>query len=78
MSHLQPVAMHQEITQQPALPLDDSVLSVCSCSSCGKLMALRDARDYGLPDDTPRQVMRVVWWECLCGYREVVAKDVLS
>lgn len=78
MSHLQPEAMHQEITQQPALSPADPVLSVRSCSSCGKVMALRDARDYGLPDDAPRRVMRVVWWECHCGYREVIAKDALS
>ena len=56
MSHLQPEAMHQEITSQPALPLEDSAFSVCSCSSCGKGMALRDVRDYGLPEDMPRQV----------------------
>jgi hypothetical protein len=41
-------------------------------------MVLRDARDYGLPDETPRHIMRVVWWECSCGHREVVARDILS
>jgi hypothetical protein len=78
MSHLQPEAMHQEIPQHPALSPDDSAVSVSSCPSCGKGMALRNVRDYGLPDDTPRRVMRVVWWECRCGHRDVIASDMLS
>jgi hypothetical protein len=78
MSHLQPEAIQQEIAQQPAPPPDDSTFSVSSCSSCGKGMALRNVRDYGLPEETPRRVMRVVWWECRCGHREVIAQDILS
>jgi hypothetical protein len=78
MSDLQSGAMHQEITPQPALPPDDSAFRVSSCSSCGEGMALRNVRDYGMPDDRPRRVMRVVWWECRCGHREVIAQDVLS
>jgi hypothetical protein len=78
MSHLQPEAMQQEITQQPAHSPDDSVFENSPCSSCGKGMALRHVRDYGLPEDTPRRVKRVVWWECRCGHREVVAQDILS
>lgn len=79
MSPLQePEAMHQEITQQGAITSDDSAFFVSPCSNCGKEMALRNVRDYGLPGDTPRLVMRVVWWECRCGHREVIAKDILS
>ena len=78
MSHLQPETTHQEFTRQPALFPDDSIFSVSSCSSCGKGMALRNVRDYGVPEDKPRRVMRVVWWECCCGHREVIAQDVLS
>jgi hypothetical protein len=78
MSDLQPEARHQEITQQPALPPDDSAFVVSSCAGCGKAMALRNVRDYGVPEDLPRRVMRVVWWECRCGHREVIAKDILS
>lgn len=78
MSHLQPEALHQEITSEPVLSLDDSAFNASSCSSCGKGMALRNVRDYGLPEDMPRRVMRVVWWECRCGHREVVANDILS
>jgi hypothetical protein len=78
MSYLQPEAMHQEITPQPALSREDSEFSMSACSSCGKGMTLRNVRDYGLPEETPRRVMRVVWWECRCGNREVIAKDILS
>ena len=78
MSHLQQEAMPQEITEQPALSAGDSTFSVSSCSSCGKGMALRNVRDYGLPEETPRRVMRVVWWECRCGNREVITKDILA
>jgi hypothetical protein len=67
----------QESNSQPALPLEGSEFNLCSCATCGKRMAFRDARDYGLPDETPRQIMRVVWWECSCGHREVVARDIL-
>jgi hypothetical protein len=78
MSHLQPEAMPQDIAQERALSPDDSTFSVSSCSSCGKGMALRNVRDYGMPGDTPRRVMRVVWWECRCGHREVIANEILS
>jgi hypothetical protein len=76
MSDLQPGAI-QESGPQPALSLEGTGLSGCPCSICGKGMALRDARDYGLPNDLPRRVVRVVWWECLCGQRQVIAKNVL-
>lgn len=78
MSHLQPEAMHHEITAQPVLSPNDSAFSVSSCSACGQGMAVRNVHDYGLPEDMPRRVMRVVWWECRCGHREVIAQDILS
>ena len=78
MSQVQPEKVHPEITPHASLPLDDSAFIVSACSNCGKEMALRNVRDYGLPGDTPRLVMRVVWWECRCGHREVIAKDILS
>lgn len=78
MSDLQAATMHPDSTPQPAPLPERSIFSSRGCGSCGKEMALRDARDYGLPDDVPRQLMRVVWWECPCGNREVVARDILS
>ena len=78
MSLFQPEAIHPENSLQPALPLELPMFIPYSCSACGKGMMLRDARDYGRPDDVPRRVMRVVWWECPCGQREVVTNDILS
>jgi hypothetical protein len=48
------------------------------CLFYGKSMAIGDAHDYTLSDDTPWRTMRVAWWSCACGHREVLAQDVLS
>jgi hypothetical protein len=43
------------------------------CPSCRQPMALRSLCDYGSTKDSTGVVIRVVWWECVCGHREVLA-----
>jgi hypothetical protein len=43
-----------------------------TCPECHRSMILRELRDYGIPGEPVRQVVRIVRWECVCGDTEVI------